>query len=205
MTDVRLTATNPEDSSVVPVACNSRGELLVTEPVIQQIDNDVTINGGLTVANVKNEEIEIKWKFLTDGQLDGTNRSPNLVCYNSQYENNSHELKNGGMQVQRRLDDDIPKDLTTNGDSFVVSARIGEPLEEVYKVDWEGKITASNVVFQLEETNSTNYSEETGYTGPVLNVKEELQFLCDQVRAVMERLKMTPEGGWPVWDGSTET
>ena len=29
MTDVRLTATNPEDSSVVPVACNSRGELLV--------------------------------------------------------------------------------------------------------------------------------------------------------------------------------
>ena len=32
MADVRLTATNPEDSTVVPVACNSRGELLLEEP-----------------------------------------------------------------------------------------------------------------------------------------------------------------------------
>jgi hypothetical protein len=33
MADVRLTATNPEDSSVVPVACNSKGELLLEEPI----------------------------------------------------------------------------------------------------------------------------------------------------------------------------
>ena len=33
MDDVRLTATNPEDSSVVPVACNSKGELLLEEPI----------------------------------------------------------------------------------------------------------------------------------------------------------------------------
>ena len=32
MTDVRLTATNPEDSSVVPVACNEKGELILEEP-----------------------------------------------------------------------------------------------------------------------------------------------------------------------------
>ena len=34
MTDVRLTATNPEDSSVVPVACNEKGELLLEEPQV---------------------------------------------------------------------------------------------------------------------------------------------------------------------------
>ena len=34
MTDVRLTATNPEDSSVVPVACNAKGELLLEEPTL---------------------------------------------------------------------------------------------------------------------------------------------------------------------------
>ena len=34
MADVRLTATNPQDSSVVPVACNSRGELLLEEPLM---------------------------------------------------------------------------------------------------------------------------------------------------------------------------
>jgi hypothetical protein len=49
MSDVRLTATNPVDSTVVPVACNEKGELLTVPPVIQQIDNDVTINGNLTV------------------------------------------------------------------------------------------------------------------------------------------------------------
>ena len=31
MTDVRLTATNPEDSSVVPVACDASGRLLLEE------------------------------------------------------------------------------------------------------------------------------------------------------------------------------
>ena len=34
MADVRLTATNPEDSSVVPVACNEKGELKLEEPQV---------------------------------------------------------------------------------------------------------------------------------------------------------------------------
>lgn len=38
MADVRLTATNPEDSSVVPVACNAKGELLLEEPTISSDD-----------------------------------------------------------------------------------------------------------------------------------------------------------------------
>ena len=34
MADVRLTAINPDDSSVVPVACNSKGELLLEDPIV---------------------------------------------------------------------------------------------------------------------------------------------------------------------------
>ena len=34
MADVRLTATDPTDSSVVPVACNAKGELLLEEPQV---------------------------------------------------------------------------------------------------------------------------------------------------------------------------
>ena len=45
MTDVRLTATNPEDSSVVPVACNAKGELKLEEPLAF----DGNLNGDLTV------------------------------------------------------------------------------------------------------------------------------------------------------------
>jgi len=49
MTDARLLATNPEDSSLVPVACNASGRLLVTDVNIEEIPNDVTLDGDLTV------------------------------------------------------------------------------------------------------------------------------------------------------------
>ena len=47
MTDVRLTATNPEDSSVVPVACNAKGELKLEEipPFDGNVDGDLTVSG----------------------------------------------------------------------------------------------------------------------------------------------------------------
>jgi hypothetical protein len=54
MSDVRLTATNPTDSSVVAVACNARGELLTVAPVIEKIPNDVEIEGDLTVTGTIN-------------------------------------------------------------------------------------------------------------------------------------------------------
>ena len=52
MTDVRLTATNPEDSSVVPVACNAKGELLLEEtPAFDgNVDGDLTVSGSATFA-----------------------------------------------------------------------------------------------------------------------------------------------------------
>jgi hypothetical protein len=54
MIDVRLTATNPEDSTLVPVPCNARGELLTVAPVIELIPNDVEIQGDLTVTGLIN-------------------------------------------------------------------------------------------------------------------------------------------------------
>jgi hypothetical protein len=201
MTDVRLTATNPEDSSVVPVACNSRGELLVTEPVIEQIDNDVTINGGLKVTNVDAQEQDITWDFYPFDDPEQLIRRSNLFCINNTQGLVHHELRAGGQQIHRR--EDVignPKQLITNEKTYVLRAFIGDPATEIFYVNWLGEIHASNLEFQLEESNSSNYSEETGYTGPVLNVKEELLFLRAQVRALMEKLKMTPEDGWPVWD-----
>ena len=56
MADVRLTATNPQDSSVVPVACNSKGELLLEQPPEApefdgSLDGDLTVSGGATFAS----------------------------------------------------------------------------------------------------------------------------------------------------------
>lgn len=44
MTDVRLTAVNPEDSQVYPVACNDKGELL-----LESTSGDFDVPGNLTV------------------------------------------------------------------------------------------------------------------------------------------------------------
>lgn len=54
MTDVRLTATNPEDSSVVPVACNAKGELKLEEvPTFDgNVEGDLTVSGSASFAGV---------------------------------------------------------------------------------------------------------------------------------------------------------
>lgn len=54
MIDVRLTATNPEDSTLVPVSCNARGELNTVAPKIEEIPNDLKIDGDLTVTGLIN-------------------------------------------------------------------------------------------------------------------------------------------------------
>jgi len=50
MADVRLTATNPDDSTVVPVACNTKGEILLESPpeFDGNLDGDLTVTGSGT-------------------------------------------------------------------------------------------------------------------------------------------------------------
>lgn len=49
MTDARLVGTNPEDSTLVPVAVNAQGQLKVEKTVIEEIPNDLQVDGSLTV------------------------------------------------------------------------------------------------------------------------------------------------------------
>lgn len=71
MSDVRLTATNPVDSSVVPVSCNSAGELLVAKPVITEIDNDLTVTGNLTVGTATSIVANGPATFAGAGDFEG--------------------------------------------------------------------------------------------------------------------------------------
>ena len=52
MTDVRLTALNPEDSKVYPVACNASGELLTTKSgdINLDVPGDLTVGGAAEFA-----------------------------------------------------------------------------------------------------------------------------------------------------------
>jgi hypothetical protein len=56
MSDVRLVGTNPQDSSLVPVAVNSAGLLKTEVGKIELIDNDLTITGDLIVGGTINGE-----------------------------------------------------------------------------------------------------------------------------------------------------
>jgi len=73
MSDVRLTATNPEDSSVVPVACNSSGELLLEEIPDQSFDGDLDGNLNVTGAGTFAGTVSTLGVYLpnTDGGVQG--------------------------------------------------------------------------------------------------------------------------------------
>lgn len=57
MSNVLLTATNPEDSSVVPVACNEKGELKLEEPPVFDgaVDGDLTVTGKIAIGTTPSE------------------------------------------------------------------------------------------------------------------------------------------------------
>ena len=205
MADVRLTATNPEDSSVVPVACNSKGELLVDKPNIEQIDNNVTIAGDLVIDNSYDGGNGLIWNFSQENKtLTGRSNLDDVY---------SHEFYLSGLVKHvRKLNDEYREvGICLSGAAIRVSS---ESNDSIYSISWNGVAEGSNFRIMLEPDNPIHYSSvrntETGeetkeYIGPVMNVRDELEFLRNQVRALMEKLKMTPEGGWEVWDGSTET
>jgi len=205
MTDVRLTATNPEDSSVVPVACNSKGELLVVEPRIEVIGNDVTINGVLTVP-LPTEGTGDNW-FITLGNQGSMEIRDTTLGRTSFFSNR------GGTGFRQLTLDQVVGKVTITNNNRAIQAFNGED-SLVYSVDFAGNVHQNNLYIRLNPDDSAQYQtlrdEESGeemtlYVGPYLDVKEELLFLRAQVRALMEKLKMSPEGGWPVWDGSAES
>lgn len=68
MADVRLTATNPADSSVVPVACNEKGELKLEEIPDQSFDGN--LQGDLTVSGSAEFDKSVQ---IGGRPLDGVN------------------------------------------------------------------------------------------------------------------------------------
>ena len=204
MADVRLTATNPADSSVVPVACNSKGELLITEPVIQQIDNDVTINGALQISTQLPNPGQYLWSIgVEDGSLclDDTTTSTR-----------QHQLGSTGfVKHTRTLNGELAQVRLCNSSSAYQQLIIGSPA--TYTISWEGTASGKGFRILLEANNPDQYSSvrnaETGedtmeYIGPVMDVREELESLRSQVQALMLKMNMTPESELPVEDGSAD-
>ena len=205
MADVRLTATNPEDSSVVPVACNSKGELLIEEVKVEAVENNLQVFGDFTCATPLDVADRWRWKMFSD---DG-----DFTLYDSTNTRTVWGLYGDGHQVLRSYGDagTGKVDFCFEAYAHRVENQSGT---QVFRVNWDGSSRLNKLELATEADKSEHYSSvknaETGeetneYIGPVIDVGAELQFLRAQVRALMEKLKMAPEEGWPVWDGSTET
>lgn len=88
-----------------------------------------------------------------------------------------------------------------------------------FSINNAGRITTqASFSIQTEPDNPDNYKTTTDkdgnelreYIGPTLDVKKELQSLrsvvaslVTEIQRVEEKLRMTPESGWEVWDGSS--
>ena len=92
MTDVRLTATNPDDSSVVPVACNEKGELKLEEvPTFDgNVDGDLTVSGSAEVKSPSGAS------FRCNG--DG------IYYYNTSGDSTGFILANGNAKFADKLE-----------------------------------------------------------------------------------------------------
>ena len=205
MADVRLVATNPEDSSVVPVAANAKGELLCATPVIDEIPNDVVLDGKFIGVEGLGSYMPDKSTYL----VSGPSNYPTGAMYPSFNELGVH-LVAGGMA------DNDNKWLKFGDDKFVggCSVVLDANNRKVYLCVSDEKNTGDSgsltVRFQVSSAGPSSYryfleADPAKTEQRRIEVREELEFLRDQVRQVMERLKMVPEGGWEVWDGSTET
>ena len=266
MTDVRLTATNPEDSSVVPVACNAKGELLLEEPTVSS-DKYVakagdTMTGNLHLGdNITLDATDGSAEFVSNGfQIQesyfAANNGGNLYFRIGRLEQGNHPLlrlqtrnvDNANAYSDIKLDGSITS-LDPNSSSGVSVLRLGvgssgsNILSNCVAVDSAGNfgvgtsdngtsgillkadgsaefisdvvigsrnkqwmiVESNGLAHLVEQTRADLVDVESSIDYPPLrDIPSELTMVEEQLQKVLEKLRMVPEAGWEVWDGSDE-
>ena len=216
MADVRLTATNPDDSSVVPVACNERGELKLEEPIEvpgppgQQGEQGPPGNDG-------KDGDPFTGNFAGDVTFDGTLKisaqtddSPDYIGFVPAYSSSV----SSGLVLRR---------CSPGGNNIGAMHIVGGDNKFKAGFDYNGHFFYSHreKVFNLIESNGVAMVVETDArdnwwpdslgkftaeeSSPVVrNIPKELDMIEATMVQIMEKLRMTPPSGWEVWDGSSE-
>ena len=227
MTDVRLTALNPETSEVVPVACNSRGELLIDEATDYlpltggNLTSDLTIgpaDGSPVIRLASNGSASFVSEAITfqvngDADFGGSVHVDSGELSAAYCNLNFQDGRTGPVfQVHEGLDVDNPfaprfaishtGDLTSRGTaSFLKDVIVGSRNKQWMIVESNG---LAHLVDQTDATAATaDLVDEKTYP-PLRDIPGELTMVEQQLQKVMERLKMAPEAGWDVWDGDEQ-
>ena len=266
MTDVRLTATNPEDSSVVPVACNEKGELKLEEPVVSSddyvakagdtmtgnlhlgdhitldaIDGSAEFTGTVNIGDYSVFGTGDGFRFAKGGQININRQASGTVL---QVSNNggidptvvikadgSAEFAGGIKSTVGNAYAFEVSDGTLNlggiyrnssGTSFVVKNNVGTTNAQISpdgsaafagdvivgSRNKQWMIVESNGLAHLVEQTRSEIStadvEPSIDYPPLRDIPGELTMVEEQLQKVLEKLRMVPEAGWEVWDGSDE-
>jgi hypothetical protein len=98
MTDVRLTALNPEDSKVYPVACNSSGELLTTKgsDINLDVPGNITAGGDAVIGDWSNDKSVIIGQGTFNSRRDDSVGVINIYRGSVSDSNKKVEITSGG-------------------------------------------------------------------------------------------------------------
>ena len=177
MSDVRLTATNPEDSSVVPVACNAKGELKLEEPIAPpefdgNLDGDLTVTGSATFGS--GYKVQIR-PFEGDG---------------------------ADQLWVEKADGKRPFTVTGSGSaSFAGDVVVFSRSKQWMLVEQGGLCHMVEQESQYSADPAFSVPASTVYP-KLRDVFAELDVVEKALEQVMEKLRMVEPDGWPVWDGS---
>ena len=217
MTDVRLTATNPDDSSVVPVACNAKGELLLEELTLPA-DDFVAKTGDNMTGNLTLGTDKITLSADGSATFAGNLIGSSLV--GTQVENNDYGLfvnstdisigtttfgVFGDGSVALGIDPSSNAigntRLFSNGSAeFGGDVVVGSRSKKWMLVEQGG---LCHMVEQARATTADLANPATEYP-PLRDVFSELNAIEAALAEVMEKLRMKPPAGWEVWDGSSK-
>ena len=199
MTDVRLTALNPEDSQVYPVACNSSGELLIDKGEYVKIIGD-NMTGDLTLGTDKitlNQNGSAVFESSVNGSAfyslepTGTSALAKLSWFHFYLVDSAGdktvEIKNDGS-------------ITAAGSAqFAGDVIVGSRSKQWMLVEQGG------LCHMVEQTRRVTKDLVNSEYPKLRDVFQELNLIEEALSEVMEKLRLTPPAGWPVWDGSDET
>lgn len=162
MADVRLTATNPEDSSVVPVACNEKGELKLEEIPDQSFDGN--LQGNLTVSGNATFAGTVITKQVSSSSTNGadkiftggiTNSAENFFVKADGSASFAGQVDSGNISVGNGCR------LNPNGN---IEVRADGGIQPAYNVFKDGTSWSNSVAFILNDGSANFASRKAGFT-----------------------------------------
>jgi len=228
MTDVRLTATNPDDSSVVPVACNAKGELKLEEPIAPpgfdgNLDGDLTVSGSGEFAGVVENSRSYNFRRLTDVEVPGVSETTECALFGYTSPTGGNVVRgsiaaDGTAEFEKiiigpdnssdasglKLGQGAAVQLGYNGGAFFKKdVIVGSRSSNWMLVEQGGLCHMVEQTRRSPDVSTADLIEPDKQEYPKLrDVINELDLVEQALQAVMEKLRMDPPAGWPVWDGS---